>query len=48
MNEMHQVASEMLALAFAAMMLVAGQLFIEYRANESPIVQAVKISVGPL
>jgi hypothetical protein len=30
-NEIPQLASAMLILAFAAVMLVAGQLFIEYR-----------------
>jgi hypothetical protein len=31
MNEVHQLATAMLAIAFAAVMLVAGQLFIENR-----------------
>jgi len=44
MNEIHQLASAMLAIAFAAVMLVAGQSFIEYRANKSPLVQVVTAS----
>jgi hypothetical protein len=44
MNEVPQLASAMLALAFAAVMLIAGQLFIEYRSTNSafepPIVKA--------
>jgi hypothetical protein len=34
MNDAHQLASAMLAIAFAALMLVAGQLFIEYRSTK--------------
>jgi hypothetical protein len=44
MNEIHQLASAMLAIAFAAVMLVAGQSFIEYRANKYPLVQVVTAS----
>ena len=44
MNELSQLASAMLAIAFAAVMLVAGQLFIEYRANKYPLVQVVTAS----
>ncbi len=49
MNEISQLASAMLALAFAAVMLVAGHLFIEYRSTKhtfDPIV--VKIAAMPL
>ena len=35
MNEVPQMASAMLALAFAPAMLVAGQLFIEYRSTNN-------------
>jgi hypothetical protein len=42
MNEIDQLASAMLAIAFAAVMLVAGQLFIEYRANKYPLRQGYK------
>ena len=35
MNQVPQLASAMLALAFAAVMLVAGQLFIEYRSTSN-------------
>jgi hypothetical protein len=53
MYEIHQLASAMLAIAFAAVMLVAGQLFIEYRANKYPankypMVQTVKTAYMPL
>ena len=47
MNEIDQLASAMLAIAFAAVMLVAGQLFIEYRANKYPLVQAVQTPSMP-
>jgi hypothetical protein len=48
MYEIHQLASAMLAIAFAAMMLVAGQLFIEYCANKYPLVQVVHTASMPL
>jgi hypothetical protein len=48
MNETHQLASAMLAIAFAAVMLVAGQLFIEYRTNKYPVAQAVQTASRPL
>jgi hypothetical protein len=38
MNEVPQLASAMLTVAFAAVMLVATQLFIEYRSTKSPLV----------
>jgi hypothetical protein len=38
MNEVPQLASAMLTVAFAAVMLVAAQLFIEYRST--PVVSA--------
>jgi hypothetical protein len=41
MNEITQLASGMLALAFAAVMLVAGQLFIEYRSKNNAFTPAV-------
>ena len=49
MNEIPQLASAMLALAFAAIMLVAGQLFIEYRSTKH-VYEAgvVKIAAMPL
>ncbi|WP_156041871.1 hypothetical protein [Bradyrhizobium sp. URHD0069] len=47
MNEAH-LASAILAITFAAVMLVAGQLFIEYRASKYPLVQAVKTASLPL
>jgi hypothetical protein len=48
MSEIHQLASAMLAIAFAAVMLVAGQSFIEYRANKYPLVQVVQTAPMPL
>jgi len=48
MNEAHQLASAILAITFAAVMFVAGQLFIEYRASNHPLVQAVKTASLPL
>ena len=40
MNEVHQLATAMLAIAFAAVMLVAGQLFIENRSARLPAAPA--------
>jgi hypothetical protein len=40
MNEIDQLASAMLAIAFAAVMLVAAQLIIEYRADK--VVQPIQ------
>jgi hypothetical protein len=37
----------MVALAFAAVMLVAGQLFIEYRVNKDPFVQVAQTAYMP-
>jgi hypothetical protein len=49
MNEVPQLASAMLALAFAAVMLVAGQLFIEYRSTNNAFTPAVvKTAAMPL
>jgi hypothetical protein len=48
MNEAHQLASAILAITFAAVMLVAGQLFIEYRDSKYPLVQAVNTASLPL
>jgi hypothetical protein len=48
MNAIYQLASAILAIAFAAVMLVAGQLFIEYHANKYPLVQAVRTASMPL
>jgi hypothetical protein len=49
MNEVPQLASAMLALAFAAVMLVAGQLFIEYRStNNASAPAVVKTAAMPL
>jgi hypothetical protein len=49
MNEIPQLASAMLALAFAAAMLVAGQLFIEYRSTNNAFTPTVvKTAAMPL
>jgi hypothetical protein len=49
MNEVPQLASAMLALAFAAVMLVAGQLFIEFRSPNRAFTPAVvKTAATPL
>ena len=37
MNEISQLATAMLAIVFAAVILVWGQLFIEYRAAKNPV-----------
>ena len=36
MNEAHELVSAMLAIAFAAVMLVIGQLYIENRSMQAP------------
>jgi hypothetical protein len=51
MSEVSQVASAMLVIVFAAVMLLAGQLYIESRENKSvriPTVPAVQIASFPL
>ena len=51
MSEVSQVASAMLVILFAAVMLVAGQLYTESRENKSvriPTVPAVQITAVPL
>jgi hypothetical protein len=47
MNEVHQLATAMLAIAFAAVMLVAGQLFIENRSARLPAAPAVLMASEP-
>jgi hypothetical protein len=47
MNEVPQLASAVLTIAFAAVMLVAGQLFIEYRSMKSPRVPAPLTTTMP-
>jgi hypothetical protein len=42
------LAGAMLAIAFAAVMLVAGRLFIEYRASRYPVVESVQTASLPL
>jgi hypothetical protein len=49
MREIPQLASAVLALTFAAGMLVAGQLFIEYRSTNNVFKPAVvKMATMPL
>jgi hypothetical protein len=49
MKEIPQLASALLVLAFAAVMLVVGQLFIEYRSKNDTFVPAVvKTAAMPL
>ena len=49
MVDRSQLASAMLALAFAAVMLVAGRLFIEYRSTNSAVKPvAMKNAAMPL
>jgi hypothetical protein len=49
MDEIPQLSSAMLALAFAAVMLVASQLFIEYRSTSKAYEPAVvNIATTPL
>jgi hypothetical protein len=47
MNEVHQLATVMLAIAFAAVMLVAGQLFIENRAPRLSVAPTALIASVP-
>jgi hypothetical protein len=44
MNEMSQVASAMLVLVFAAVMLIIGQQYIERRSAKSFVIQAAQAS----
>jgi hypothetical protein len=51
MNELPQLASAMLALAFAAVMLITGQLFIEYRSTKNtfkPAIVRMTAAITPL
>jgi hypothetical protein len=51
MNEVSQLASAVLVMVFATLMLVAAQLYIESRENKSvriPTVPAVQIASFPL
>jgi hypothetical protein len=44
MNDMSQLASAMLVLVFAAVMLVVGQLYIENRSAKTLIIRAAQAS----
>jgi hypothetical protein len=49
MNEVNQLASAMLAIAFAAVMLVAGQLYIQSRPERvtaTPVALTASVPVG--
>jgi hypothetical protein len=47
MNEIHQLATAMLAIVFAAVMLVAGRLFIEKRSARLPAAPAALTASVP-
>jgi hypothetical protein len=47
-GEIHQLASAMLTLIFAGVMLVGGHLFIEYRAAHFPPVRQITSAFLPL
>jgi hypothetical protein len=47
-REIHQLASAMLALTFAAVMLVCGQLFMEYHATHFPMARHITTASLPL
>jgi hypothetical protein len=47
MNEFHQLATALLAIAFAAVMLVAGQLFIENRSARLPAAPTAPLASVP-
>jgi hypothetical protein len=47
-GQIHQLASAMLALTFAGVMLVGEQLFTEYRATHSPLARQVTTASLPL
>jgi hypothetical protein len=46
MNDVNQLASAMLVIAFSAVMLVAGQLYIQNQ-SEKPAVTAVRTAIVP-
>jgi len=46
MNEDHQLATAMLAIAFAAVMLVAGQLYIENTSMQLRPTSAAQVASG--
>jgi hypothetical protein len=48
MDDVPQLASAMLAAAFAAAMLIAGQLFIEYRSMKHPLLQPLMTATVPV
>jgi hypothetical protein len=41
MNELSQLANAMVAVVFTAVLLVTGQLFIEYRAAKNPLMSGL-------
>jgi hypothetical protein len=47
-GEIHQLASAMLTLTFAGVMLVVGQLFIEYQASRFPLARQITTASLPL
>jgi hypothetical protein len=47
MNDAHELVSAMLAIVFAAVTLVAGQLYIENTSTKLPIVPAAQMASVP-
>ena len=45
MNDAHELVSAMLAIAFAAVMLVAGQQYIEHRSTNLPTISAAQVAL---
>jgi hypothetical protein len=48
MNEVHQLASALLTIVFAAVMFVVGHLYIENKSTRIPTVQAFVQWTNPL
>jgi hypothetical protein len=44
MNEISQLATAMVAIVFAAVILVWGELFIEYRAAKNPVMPGLQVA----
>ena len=44
MNEISQLATAMVAIVFAAVILVWGELFIEYRAAKNPVMPGLLVA----
>jgi hypothetical protein len=46
MNEVHQLASAILTIVFAAVMVVAAQLFIDHKSAKHPVAPALLSAAG--